>query len=80
MAKEEIAIALEANVVAELDRALKSSGCVSRDEFIEAALREKLRIDSVECLTTACEGLDPAEEKAFAEEGMAESLVSWPEY
>jgi metal-responsive CopG/Arc/MetJ family transcriptional regulator len=80
MAKAKIAISLSEQILARLDRLVKSRAFSSRSQAIEAAVDEKLqRIDRVR-LAQECQKLDPADEKKLAEEGFAEELSKWPEY
>jgi 23S rRNA (cytosine1962-C5)-methyltransferase len=43
-------------------------------------MMESEQIDRIERLARECAKLDPAEERALAEEGMAESMADWPPY
>ena len=52
----------------------------NRSQAIEAALAEKLQRIARTRLAGECAKLDPKEEKALAEEGLAGSLETWPEY
>jgi Arc/MetJ-type ribon-helix-helix transcriptional regulator len=52
----------------------------NRSQAIEAALAEKLARLAKTRLAQECAKLDPAEEKALAEEGLAGSAETWPEY
>ena len=52
----------------------------SRSQAIEEAVEEKLsRIERTR-LARECAKLDPAFERALAEEGMTEEIAQWPEY
>ena len=52
----------------------------NRSQAIEAAVAEKLDRLSHPRLAREVAKLDPAEEKALAEEGMGMELNAWPEY
>ena len=80
MPKSKIAITLDRQVVGRLDRLVRQNAYPSRSQAIEEAVQEKLaRIDRTRL---ACEvaKLDPAFERALAEEGLSEDLSDWPEY
>jgi metal-responsive CopG/Arc/MetJ family transcriptional regulator len=80
MPKAKIAIALDAGVLARLDEFVKQAGLPSRSQAVEAAIEEKLdRMDRTR-LARECAMLDPAFEKALAEEGLGEDLAEWPVY
>jgi len=52
----------------------------SRSQAIQQAVDEKLeRLEGIR-LARECAKLDPAFEKALAEEGLSEELSQWPEY
>ena len=52
----------------------------SRGHAIQEALEEKLDRLQHRRLARECAKLDPAVERAFAEEGMRQDTASWPEY
>ena len=52
----------------------------NRSQAIEAALSEKLQRLARTRLAQECARLDPKEERALAEEGLAGSAETWPEY
>ena len=52
----------------------------SRSNAIQVAIQEKIeRLDRTR-LARECAKLDPREEQALAEEGMAQELAQWPAY
>ena len=80
MAKTKIAITVDAGLVAELDDMVAEHRFANRSQGFEAALAEKLgRINKARLAREAAK-LDPKEEKAFAEEGLAGGRDTWPEY
>jgi Arc/MetJ-type ribon-helix-helix transcriptional regulator len=64
----------------ELDELVAKRRFPSRSQAIEAAIAEKLERLAGTRLAREAAKLDPDEERAFAEEGMATELASWPEY
>ena len=80
MPKSKIAITLDENTVATLDRLIESRVFPSRSKAIEDALREKLERFKKTRLATECAKLDPVIEKALAEDGLAQDAAEWPEY
>jgi len=80
MAKSKIAITLDERTLERVDRLVASGSFASRSEAIQVAVVEKLqRIDRTR-LATECAKLDPAREKAMAEEGLGAERDAWPEY
>jgi metal-responsive CopG/Arc/MetJ family transcriptional regulator len=80
MGRAKIAITLDPGILDELDRLVDSRLFPNRSLAIEEAVREKLHRLSRGQLARECAKLDPAFEKAMAEEGMSEELGRWPEY
>ncbi len=80
MAKSKIAITLEETTLERLDDLVERAVFPSRSQAIQEAVEEKLsRIERTR-LARECAKLDPAFERALAEEGMTEDIVQWPEY
>ena len=78
MPKARIAIALDPDLLARLDDLVKRAGFPSRSQAVESAIEEKLdRLDRTRLIREGAK-LDPAFERAMADEGMAEELVEWP--
>jgi metal-responsive CopG/Arc/MetJ family transcriptional regulator len=80
MRKEKIAITLDEEFIGELDRLVNQHVFQSRSQAIQEAVSEKLRRMKRSRLATECAKLQPAFEKAMAEEGMTEDVSPWPEY
>jgi Arc/MetJ-type ribon-helix-helix transcriptional regulator len=80
MPKTKIAITLDTELVQNLDDLVARRRFANRSQAIEAALAEKLARLAKTRLAQECAKLDPAEEKALAEEGLAGSAETWPEY
>jgi len=80
MSRSKVAITIDERLLARLDRLVKRAVFRNRSQAIQAAVREKLeRIDRTR-LARECSKLDPALEKALAEEGLSEELDRWPAY
>jgi metal-responsive CopG/Arc/MetJ family transcriptional regulator len=80
MPKSKIAITLNSELIDELDALVAEHRYPNRSQAIEAAVSEKLDRLARTRLVREVSRLDPDEEKALAEEGMAEDLDTWPEY
>jgi metal-responsive CopG/Arc/MetJ family transcriptional regulator len=80
MPKTKIAVTVDKNLVAELDDMVAERRFANRSQGIEVALAEKLGRVNKARLAREAGKLDPKEEKAFAEEGLAGSRDTWPEY
>lgn len=80
MPKTKVAVTLESDLLDRVDELVAQQRFRNRSQAIEAALREKVDRLARTRLARECALLDPKEEKALAEEGLAESLETWPEY
>ncbi len=80
MARAKIAISLDEQTLRQLDRLVAEALFPSRSQAIQVAVQEKLaRLDQGR-LARECAKLEPAFEKALAEEGLAEDASAWPGY
>jgi len=80
MSKTKIAITLDSLILSHLDRLVKEYIYPNRSRAIQEAVEEKLVRIERNRLARECAKLDPAFEKALAEEGLSEELSKWPEY
>ena len=80
MGKAKVAISLDESTLDRLDRLVKKQVFPSRSQAIEEAIAEKLARLEKSRLAQECAKLDPAFEKALAEEGLSQDLAEWPEY
>lgn len=80
MPRAKIAITLDDTTLARLDRLVAAKVFPSRSRAIETAVSEKLERLGRGRLARECTKLDPAAEKALAEEGLSEDLGAWPAY
>lgn len=80
MPKAKIAISMDEKVLERVDGLVTSGVFSNRSQAIENAVVEKLgRLDRTR-LALECAKLDPAAEKALAEEGLSDEVSGWPEY
>ena len=80
MASAKIAITIDESTLHRLDRLVKDRVFPNRSKAIQEAVEEKLKKLEGNRLARECAKLEPAKEKAMAEEGMGEELQQWPEY
>jgi metal-responsive CopG/Arc/MetJ family transcriptional regulator len=80
MSKAKIAITMDEEFIGELDRLIGEHYFQNRSQAIQDAVGEKLARMKRNRLSMECAKLDPAFEKAMAEEGLAEDVSQWPEY
>jgi metal-responsive CopG/Arc/MetJ family transcriptional regulator len=80
MPKMKVAVTLDAALLARIDDLVTQRQFRNRSQAIEAALAEKLDRLHRSRLARECARLDPREEKALAEQGLAADFAAWPEY
>jgi len=80
MSTAKIAITIEEDVLGKLDRLVSSKAFPNRSKAIQEAIREKLSRVNRSRLARECAKLDPAVERAIAEEGFSREIEEWPEY
>jgi Arc/MetJ-type ribon-helix-helix transcriptional regulator len=80
MAKAKIAVTLDEATVARVNELVRQSFFTSRSQAIQEAVEEKLARLERSRLARESAKLDPAFEKALAEEGLSEDISEWPEY
>ena len=80
MSRTKIAITLDQAVLDRVDRLISQHVFPNRSRAIEEAVAEKLDRLERSRLAVECAKLDPAFEKALAEEGLSEDSAAWPEY
>ena len=80
MGKAKIAITLDEEYIDQLDIFVRKHVFQNRSQAIQEAVKEKLARIKRTRLAKECSKLDPAFEKALAEEGLTEDLSQWPEY
>jgi metal-responsive CopG/Arc/MetJ family transcriptional regulator len=80
MAKTKVAITLDKASLGRVDKLVRQSFFASRSQAIQEAVEEKLARLERSRLARESAKLDPAFEKALAEEGLTEDISRWPEY
>jgi metal-responsive CopG/Arc/MetJ family transcriptional regulator len=80
MSTAKIAISLEKELLARVDRLVKTRVFPSRSQAVRSALREKIERLEHARLARECAKADPKIERAMAEEGFAKDMEEWPEY
>jgi metal-responsive CopG/Arc/MetJ family transcriptional regulator len=80
MARTKIAISLDEHILQRLDQLVADAVFPSRSQAIQVAIEEKLVRLEGNRLARECAKLDPAFEKALAEEGLSEDTAAWPAY
>jgi metal-responsive CopG/Arc/MetJ family transcriptional regulator len=78
MATSKIAITVDEKMLKEVDRWVSERRYPNRSRAIQAALEEKARRHRQRRLAEEAVRLDPAEERALAEEGIGDQ--PWPAY
>ena len=80
MPSAKIAITLDRKLLTEVDRLVAEGRFPNRSQAIQSAVRD--RIDRIRRTRLAEEAakLDPKEERAIADEGLAGEAESWPAY
>ena len=80
MPKAKVALTLDAALLDRVDELVARHRFKNRSQAVESALAEKLARLARTRLAEECAKLDPAEERRLADEGMAATAESWPEY
>ncbi|MEX2172447.1 MAG: ribbon-helix-helix domain-containing protein [Pirellulales bacterium] len=80
MNSAKIAITLDPELLARLDRLVKERRFPNRSRAVQEALRDKLERLERSRLARECAMLDPQFEQQLADELVAEDLEQWPEY
>lgn len=80
MPKTKVAITLEAELLDQVDALVRQHRFANRSQAIEDAVRTQILRLRRTRLAEACSQLDPAEERALAEEGLGSDVADWPEY
>ena len=80
MARTKVAVSLDEHTLKRLDQLVAAAIFPSRSQAIQIAIEEKLARLEQSRLARECAKLDPAFEKALAEEGLSEDMAAWPTY
>ena len=80
MSAAKITISIDQKLLDRLDTLVQSQVFPSRSQAVQSAVQEKItRLDKTR-LAQECAKLDPMEEQALAEEGLAAEVAQWPPY
>jgi Arc/MetJ-type ribon-helix-helix transcriptional regulator len=80
MPKTKVALTLDSDLLERLDELVERRRFRNRSQAVEAALADKLLRLARTRLARESAKLNPREEKRLADQGLADDLVSWPEY
>lgn len=80
MPKTKIAVTLDAALLDQVDALVRQQRFPNRSQAIEAAVAEQMLRFRRTRLAEACARLNPAEERALADEGLGRDAADWPEY
>ena len=80
MSASKIAITIDSKLLNWLDKAVAKKLFPNRSKAIQAAVQEKVERMDGSRLEAECAKLVPAEERAMADEGLAEDARQWPVY
>lgn len=80
MSQTKVAISIEEGVLARIDELVRRRVFSNRSRAIQQAVQEKLDRLERSRLAIECAKLDPALERAMAEEGLSEERDLWPKY
>ena len=80
MSSIKVAITIESATLARVDGLVAKKVFPNRSRAIQSAVAEKLARMERGRLASECAKLDPAFEKALAEEGLGQELETWPAY
>lgn len=80
MNKTKVAITIDSDLLANLDRLVADQFFPNRSVAIQQAVQEKIERLERTRLERECAKLDPLVEQEMADEGLAEDFAEWPDY
>ena len=80
MSTTKVAVTIDRNLLARLDRLVKSRRFPNRSRAVQEAISEKLARLEHSRLAEECAKLDRVSERKMADEGLSEEAAQWPEY
>jgi len=80
MRKAKVAVTVDSELLRRVDALVASRRFANRSQAVESALTDTVARLARTRLARECANLDPREERALAEEGLAGSRDAWPEY
>jgi metal-responsive CopG/Arc/MetJ family transcriptional regulator len=79
VAKAKVAVTIDARILEELDALIAADRFPNRSQAIEAALADKIERLKHTRLARESAKLNPKQEQAEADEGLAVDAAAWPE-
>jgi len=80
MSVAKVTISIDQSLLKKVDTLVKSRIFPNRSHAVQKALEEKISRMNRSRLGRECANLDPGEEQAMADEGLAGEGAQWPEY
>ena len=80
MSVAKITVSLDEQLLSQLDGMVRSQVFPSRSQAVQVAVQEKIARHRKTRLAQECAKLDPAEEQALADMGLAAEVAQWPPY
>ena len=80
MPKTKVAVTVDAHLLERVDHLVATRRFANRSQAVESALADVVARVAKTRLARECAKLDPGEEQALADEGLAGSHGTWPEY
>jgi metal-responsive CopG/Arc/MetJ family transcriptional regulator len=80
MNKTKVAITIDSDLLANLDRLVADQFFPNRSLAIQQAVQEKIERLERTRLARECAKLDPLYEQEMADEGLVEDFAEWPDY
>jgi len=80
MSTTKVAVTIDRDLLARLDRLVKSRRFPSRSRAVQEAISEKLARLERSRLAEECAKLDRVSERTMADEGLSDEATQWPEY
>lgn len=80
MPKTKVAVTVDAALLGRVDELVAARRFANRSQAVEAALADTVARVARARLARECAKLDPRDEQALAEESVAGSRETWPEY
>lgn len=80
MTTTKVAVTIDSDLLAELDRLVAQQVFPNRSRAIQEAVTDKLARLQRRRLARECAKLNASEERSLAEEGIDQDILQWPEY
>lgn len=80
MPTAKIAVTVDRELLARLDRLVEERCFANRSQAVQAAIRDQLERLDQNRLARECAKLDRAAEQQLADEGLGVDAAQWPEY